>query len=56
VHISEGVLSAPVLAAGAVLAVTGTVVGLRRIDYDRLPQVGVLSSVFFVGLLAVMCG
>ena len=50
-HISEGVLSAPVLAAGGVLTVIGTGIGLRKLDYDRLPQVAVLSATFFVASL-----
>lgn len=47
-HIVDGALSAPVLAGGAALAVAGVAYGLRRMDYDRLPQVGVLSAAFFV--------
>ncbi len=31
-HISEGVLAAPVLAAGAVLTVAGVAVGLKKTD------------------------
>jgi len=50
-HISEGVLSPPVLLAGAALAVAGTAIGLKKLDYDRLPHVAVLSSVFFVASL-----
>ncbi len=50
-HISEGVLSAPVLAAGAVLTVGGIAVGLRKIEYDKLPQVAVFSATFFVASL-----
>lgn len=50
-HISEGVLSAPVLLSGAVVAVAGTAIGLRKLDYDRLPQVAVLTSAFFVASL-----
>jgi cobalt/nickel transport system permease protein len=50
-HISEGVLSPPVLAAGAVLAAAGTAVGLKKLDYDRVPQVAVLSAAFFVASL-----
>jgi cobalt/nickel transport system permease protein len=50
-HISEGVLSAPVLIAGAVLAVAGVAVGLRKMSYDKIPQVAVLSSAFFVASL-----
>lgn len=50
-HISEGVLSAPVLAAGAVLAAGGITVGLKKIEYDKLPQVAVFSATFFVASL-----
>jgi cobalt/nickel transport system permease protein len=50
-HISEGVLSPAVLGAGAVLAAIGTAVGLRRLDYDRLMTVAILSAAFFVGSL-----
>lgn len=50
-HISEGVLSAPVLLTGAALAATGTVIGLKKIDYDRVAHVGILSSAFFVSSL-----
>lgn len=47
-HISEGVLSAPVLAAGGALTVAGTAYALRRMDYDRVPQVALVSCAFFV--------
>lgn len=50
-HISEGVLSAPVLLAGAGLTAAGTAIGLRKIDYDRLPGVALFASVFFVASL-----
>jgi len=50
-HISEGVLSGPVLLGGAALAAAGTYIGLRRIDYDRLMTVAILSAAFFVGSL-----
>ncbi|MFZ5908057.1 MAG: cobalt transporter CbiM [Nitrospirota bacterium] len=50
-HISEGVLSAPVLVAGAVLCVAGVAVGLKKMSYDKIPQVAVLSSAFFVASL-----
>ncbi len=50
-HISEGVLSAPVLVTGAALTVAGTAVGLRKIDYEQLPQVAVLASAFFIASL-----
>jgi cobalt/nickel transport system permease protein len=50
-HISEGVLSAPVLVTGVVLSVAGVAIGLKKMDYEKLPEVGVLSSVFFVASL-----
>ncbi|WP_186797290.1 energy-coupling factor ABC transporter permease, partial [Haemophilus influenzae] len=36
-HLSEGVLHTPILLAGAVLAVVGIAVGLRRLESERLP-------------------
>jgi len=50
-HISEGILSAPVLATGAALAAAGISVGLKKMDYQKIPQVAVLSSAFFVASL-----
>ena len=50
-HISEGVLSPAVLASGAAIAAVGTAVGLKRLDYDRIPQVAVLTAAFFVASL-----
>ena len=52
-HIAEGALSGSpeglaVLAAGWAVAVTGTGIGLRRMDYERVPQVALLSATFFV--------
>jgi cobalt/nickel transport system permease protein len=39
------------LVSGAALAAGGVAVGLRKMDYDRIPQVAVLSSAFFVATL-----
>ena len=50
-HIPDGVLSAPVLAAGGVLTALGVAVGLMRIDYDRIMSVAILGSAFFVASL-----
>lgn len=50
-HISEGVLSVPILAAGAALTAVGVSIGLRRLDNDRLVTVAILSAAFFVGSL-----
>jgi cobalt/nickel transport system permease protein len=50
-HISEGVLSGPVLVTGAAIAAVGTGIGLKRLDYDRIARAGVLSASFFVASL-----
>jgi cobalt/nickel transport system permease protein len=50
-HISEGVLSGPVLFSGAALAAAGTAIGLKKIDYDKIARVGTLSGAFFVASL-----
>ena len=50
-HISEGVLSAPVLISGAVLAAAGTAVGMKKLDYDKIANAGMLSAAFFVAAL-----
>jgi cobalt/nickel transport system permease protein len=64
-HIEEGALSLTtengavvlspegigVLCVGAAVAVVGTAIGLRRLDYERVPQVGMLSAAFFVASL-----
>ena len=50
-HISEGVLSPPVLVAGAVLTVAGVAMGLRKMDDEKIPRVAVLTAAFFVASL-----
>ncbi len=50
-HISEGVLSGPVLVSGAALAAVGTAIGLKKLDYDHIAQAGILSAAFFVASL-----
>lgn len=50
-HISEGILSAPVLGAGMALAVAGTAVGLKKLKEDKIPQTAILSAAFFVASL-----
>jgi cobalt/nickel transport system permease protein len=50
-HISEGILSGPVLFTGGALAAAGTAIGLKRLDYDRIANVSILSSAFFVASL-----
>lgn len=50
-HISEGVLSAPVLIGGWAIAAGGVACGLKKLDYDRLMTVAILSAAFFVASL-----
>ena len=56
-HISEGILSAPVLLSGAVIAASGTVIGLKKIDNEHIMPTALLSAAFFVaGLVHVPLG
>ena len=50
-HISEGVLSAPVVLAGWALAATGVALGLRKLDYEHIMGVAIVSAAFFVASL-----
>lgn len=50
-HISEGVLSPPILLGGGVLTVVGTAIGLKSIDYERIMTVSLLTATFFVASL-----
>lgn len=56
-HIPDGILSAPVLVVGAVIAVAGLGFGLRRLDDKAIPRAAILSAAFFAGsLIAVPVG
>jgi len=50
-HISEGVLTPQVLVTGAAIAAAGTAVGLKKMDYDHIPKIAVLTAAFFVASL-----
>lgn len=50
-HIADGVISAPVIAATSVVAVAGLGLGLRALKPERIPAVAVLSATFFVASL-----
>lgn len=50
-HISEGVLSTPVLLAGGALTVVGSAIGLKTLDYERIMTVSLLTATFFVASL-----
>jgi len=50
-HISEGVLSPSVLIAGAGLTAVGVAIGLRKLETEEIPSIGILSAGFFVASL-----
>ncbi len=50
-HISEGILTMPVLAGGAALTTIGTAIGLKKIDYDKIMPISLLTATFFVATL-----
>ena len=50
-HISEGILSAPVLISSGGLAAAATAVGLKKIDTEHMVHTAILASSFFVASL-----
>ncbi len=50
-HISEGVLSPPVLITGAAITLVGTWIGLKNTKAQQVPLMAVLTSTFFVASL-----
>ena len=50
-HISEGVLSPAILIGGAAAAAAGVAVGLKNLDQNQIPTLGILSAAFFVATL-----
>ncbi len=50
-HISEGILNAPVLIGCGVAAAACTGVGLKKLDTDRIMNVSLLTSTFFIASL-----
>ena len=50
-HISEGVLSAPVLIGSGILTVAGAAIGLKKMDHNHIAQAGILSATFFMASL-----
>lgn len=50
-HISEGVLAAPVLIGGAIICAGGVASGLKKMTQEEIPKVGILTATFFVASL-----
>lgn len=50
-HISEGVLSAPILATGAAFALAGLAISLKKMREDQIAPTGVMAAAFFVASL-----
>ncbi len=50
-HISEGILSGPVLFGGGTLTLLGTAIGFTRLNQERMMTVALLASTFFVASL-----
>ncbi|MBW2595989.1 MAG: cobalt transporter CbiM [Deltaproteobacteria bacterium] len=50
-HISEGVLNAPVLITGIALTAAGVAVGIKKMDTESMPKIAVLTAAFFVASL-----
>ena len=50
-HIAEGVLSAPVLITGAVVAAGAVAYGLKKLDPRQVMMAAILGAAFFVASL-----
>jgi len=50
-HISEGILSPAILTGGAALTAIAVGIGLKKIDYEEIPNIGILTSGFFIASL-----
>lgn len=50
-HLPDGILTMPVLAAGAVVAVAGCAAGLRRLPPERIPHAALATTACFLASL-----
>jgi cobalt/nickel transport system permease protein len=50
-HLVDGILAAPVIVGGTLLAAGGLALGCRRLEPERIPSAGLLSAAFFVASL-----
>ncbi len=50
-HITEGILSGPVLLAGTALAAAGIAHGLRKMSVERTPEAAMVTAIYFTASL-----
>jgi cobalt/nickel transport system permease protein len=50
-HIADGILPAPVVLGGFAASAAAVTIAVRRFDEARIPELGVVTSLFFVGSL-----
>ena len=50
-HVSEGILSFPVLISSGAAAAACTAYGLKKLNFDRIMNVSLLTAAFFVASL-----
>lgn len=50
-HIVDGALADSVVIGGGILTALGIAYGLKKMDLDRMPQIGILSATFFIASL-----
>ena len=50
-HISEGVLTLPVIAGGYAFTAAGVAMGLRSLEGEKIVRTAIFSSAFFIGSL-----
>ena len=50
-HISEGILQGPTIAAGFAVAVVGAALTMRKMDLEEIPKISVITALFFVASL-----
>ena len=47
-HISEGVLSTPVIVSSSIILIPLIINSIRKIDYEDISKVALVSALFFV--------
>ncbi|MCK4981695.1 MAG: cobalt transporter CbiM [Victivallaceae bacterium] len=47
-HIADGILSLPVLGAGIGITAAGVGIGLKKLEYEKIPEAAIFASAFLV--------